>query len=77
MNIHIPKSYLIYGGLAIAAGLAYWYLKSNGYWDSWFNAQGQVIPAGPMAPVPDPQPPQDSSLIPGASMGGQPTGYVN
>lgn len=47
MTIHIPKEYLIWGGVAVAAGLAYWYLKSNGYWDTWFNSAGQVIPAGP------------------------------
>ena len=52
MTIHIPTRYLVYGGIAVAAGLAYWYLKSNGYWDQWFNSAGQVIPAGPQTAVP-------------------------
>jgi hypothetical protein len=69
MTIHIPKEYLIYGGLAIAAGLAYWYLKSNGYWDTWFSASGNVIPVGPIA---QPQ----VATIPGTDAPIA-TGYVN
>lgn len=73
MTITIPKSYLVYGGLAIAAGLAFWYLKSNGYWDQWFNAAGQVVPVGPQ-PAAQPQP---ASVIPGAQMQTPTSGYVN
>ena len=47
MHIHIPKHYLIMGGVAVAAGLAFWYLKANGYWDSWF---------APTQPAPEPVP---------------------
>jgi hypothetical protein len=65
MNIHIPKEYLWYGGLAIAAGLAYWYLKSNGYWDTWFNAQGNVIPVGPQPVAPVAQPSNGFQNVPG------------
>lgn len=50
MTIHIPKQYLWYGGIAAALGLAYWYLKANGIWDSWFNSQGQLVPAPPVQP---------------------------
>ena len=53
MTIHIPTKYLVYGGLAVALGLGYWYLKSQGYWDQWFNAQGNLIPVGP-APAANP-----------------------
>jgi hypothetical protein len=65
MTIHIPKQYLWYGGIAIAAGLAYWYLKQAGYWDQWFNAAGQVIPVGPQ---PQPVQTQDQSIVPGANL---------
>lgn len=54
MNINIPKQYLIWGGVAIGAGLLFWYLKSSGIWDSWFNAAGQLVPAPPVSPA-DPQ----------------------
>lgn len=47
IKFEIPTKYLVYGGLAVAAGLAYWYLKSNGYWDQWFSQSGAVVPAGP------------------------------
>ncbi len=72
MTIHIPSKYLWYGGLAIAAGVAYWYLKSNGYWDTWFNAQGAVIPVGPTA-----APPTSGFSVPGADLQTPAAGYVN
>jgi hypothetical protein len=74
MTIHIPTRYLVYGGLAVAAGLAYWYLKSNGYWDQWFNAKGNVIPVGPQAQS---VPPASAGLVvPGAQYTPS-SGYVN
>ena len=73
MTIHIPTKYLWYGGLAVAAGLAYWYLKSNGYWDTWFNAAGNVIPAGPM---PNATQSQTGAMIPGSQTEGN-LGMVN
>jgi len=75
MNIHIPTKYLVYGGLAIAAGLAYWYLKSNGIWDSWFSPSGALIPVGPSPAVAQPTQ-QGGFSIPGAGVTPSP-GYVN
>jgi hypothetical protein len=72
MNIHIPTKYLWYGGLAVAAGLAFWYLKSNGYWDQWFNASGQLIPAGPAA---QPTPPAAEPIVPGTQSYTPPSGF--
>lgn len=75
MTIHIPTKYLVYGGIAIAAGLAYWYLKQAGYWDQWFSPSGSVIPVGPSAPASVPQAGADS-IIPGAYAATS-SGYVN
>jgi hypothetical protein len=74
MNIHIPQKYLWYGGLAVAAGLAYWYLKSNGYWDTWFSPQGNVIPVGANpAAVPQTQ----GLMVPGQAQNSNAGGFVN
>jgi hypothetical protein len=48
MTFHIDKKYLWIGGAAVAAGLLYWYLKSSGIWDSWFNSAGNLVPAPPV-----------------------------
>lgn len=48
IRFEIPTKYLIYGGAAVALGLAYWYLKANGYWDQWFNSAGALVPAPPI-----------------------------
>jgi hypothetical protein len=76
MTIHIPTKYLVYGGLAIAAGLAYWYLKSNGIWDSWFSPSGALIPVGPTAAQPAATQQQGGFNIPGAAVTPK-SGYVN
>lgn len=74
MTIKIETKYLIYGGLLLAAGAAYWYLKSQGYWDTWFNAQGNVIPVGAL-PTPQPQGFQVPGVTPSADT--PKSGYVN
>jgi hypothetical protein len=77
MNIHIPTRYLVYTGLAVAAGLAYWYLKSNGIWDSWFSPSGALIPVGQTQPVvAQPQQSSGGFSIPGSGVTPG-SGYVN
>lgn len=53
MNIKIPKEYLIWGGVAVALGVAYWWLKSSGTWDRLFSP-----PVPPAVPAPAPVIPQ-------------------
>lgn len=74
MTIHISTKYLVYGGLAIAAGLAFWYLKSNGIWDQWFNAKGELIPCPPKPQLANPQ---QGFSIPGSDAVTPASGYVN
>ena len=76
MTFHIPTRYLVYGGLAIAAGLAYWYLKSNGIWDGWFSSSGQLIPCGTAQPMVQQQQKTGGFSIPGAGVTPS-SGYVN
>jgi hypothetical protein len=74
MNIHIPQKYLWYTGAAVAIGLAYWYLKSTGVWDTWFNAQGNVIPVGAN---PAAQQQTQGLMVPCQSQNSNAGGFVN
>jgi len=75
MTIHIPSKYLWYAGAAIVLGAVYWYLKSSGTWDTWFNASGQLIPVP--APQPQQQQQQQSGGFSIPDDGTPKAGYVN